>query len=73
MTCIIIALITRTLTGQRIDHASTGLLKWLVPYVLQAYVQVKVYGYENCFVRAVPSSLLQLTQTLGSLKAFGFV
>ena len=31
-------------------------LRWHIPYVLEAYVSVEVYGDENCFVHAVSIS-----------------
>ena len=43
---LFVALITGTLSGQRIDHVSMELLKWHIPYVLKAYVPVEVYGDE---------------------------
>ena len=52
-----IALITRALSGQHIDHVSMELLKWHIPYVLKAYVPVEIYGDGN----------------FGTFKAIGFV
>ena len=53
---IFVALITGILSGQHIDHVFIELLKWHIPYVLEAYVPVEVYGDGNCFVRAVSIS-----------------
>ena len=53
---IFIAFITGTLSGQHIDHVSMELLKRHIPYVLDAYVPVEVYGDGNCFFRAVSIS-----------------
>ena len=60
--------ITGTLSGQHIDHVSMELLKWHIPYVLEAYVPVEVYGDGNCFVRAVSISCSSIQKFWALLK-----